>query len=213
MPWTIVGVVGSERFPGIAKDAPIAVYLPLDLVASNVESVLVRTAGDLSTLAAAVRAVVRELDPAMVVYGVEPLEKTLSDSLIEQRFLMTLLASLAALALVLAAVGIHGVLTCNVAQQRREIGVRMALGADHRRVLRGVVVQGVQLTGIGLVAGFVAAIGMSRFLTGLLFGVTPTDVTTLVAVVGVLGTVAAFSIWLPARRAVRVDPLVALRQE
>jgi putative ABC transport system permease protein len=212
-PWTIVGVVGSERFQGIAKDAPIAVYLPLDLVASNIESVLVRTAGDLSTLAAAVRAVVRELDPAMVVYGVEPLEETLSDSLIEQRFLMTLLASLAALALVLAAVGIHGVLTCNVAQQRREIGVRMALGADHRRVLRGVVVQGVQLTLIGLVAGFLAAIGMSRFLTGLLFGVTPTDVTTLVTVVGVLGAVAAFSIWLPARRAVRVDPLVALRQE
>jgi putative ABC transport system permease protein len=89
----------------------------------------------------------------------------------------------------------------------------MALGADHRRVLRGVVVQGVQLTGIGLVAGFVAAIGMSRLLTGLLFSVTPTDVTTLVAVVGVLGAVAAFSIWLPARRAVRVDPLVALRQE
>jgi putative ABC transport system permease protein len=213
MPWTIVGVVGSERFQGIAKDPPIAVYLPLDLVPSNVESVLVRTAGDLSTLASAVRAVVRELDPAMVVYGVEPLEETLAESLIEQRFLMTLLAALAALALALAAVGIHGVLTCNVAQQRREIGVRMALGADGHRVLRGVVAQGVRLTGVGLIMGFAAAIAMGRFLTGLLFGVTPTDVPTLVAVIAVLGAVAAFSIWLPARRAVRVDPLVALRQE
>jgi len=213
MPWTIVGVVGSERFQGIAKDPPIAVYLPLDLVPSNVESVLVRTAGDLSTLASAVRAVVRELDPAMVVYGVEPLEETLAESLIEQRFLMTLLAALAALALALAAVGIHGVLTCNVAQQRREIGVRMALGADGHRVLRGVVAEGVRLTGVGLIVGFAATIAMGRFLAGLLFGVTPTDVPTLVAVIAVLGAVAAFSIWLPARRAVRVDPLVALRQE
>jgi ABC-type antimicrobial peptide transport system permease subunit len=126
---------------------------------------------------------------------------------------MTLLAALAALALALAAVGIHGVLTCNVAQQRREIGVRMALGADGHRVLRGVVAQGVRLTGVGLIVGFAAAIAMGRFLTGLLFGVTPTDVPTLVAVIAVLGAVAAFSIWLPARRAVRVDPLVALRQE
>jgi ABC-type antimicrobial peptide transport system permease subunit len=148
-----------------------------------------------------------------VVYGVEPLEETLAESLIEQRFLMTLLASLAALALVLAAVGIHGVLTCNVAQQRRDIGVRMALGADQARVLRAVIAQGAGLTVIGLVVGFAAAIGLSRFLSGLLFGVTPTDVATLVSVVGILGAVAGLSIWLPARRAVRLDPLVALRQE
>jgi putative ABC transport system permease protein len=212
-PWTIVGVVGSEHFQGIARDAPIAVYLPLDRVPSSVESVLVRAGGDLATLASAVRSAVRELDPALVVYGVEPLEETLAESLIEQRFLMTLLASLAALALVLAAVGIHGVLTCNVAQQRRDIGVRMALGADQARVLRAVIAQGAGLTVIGLVVGFAAAIGLSRFLSGLLFGVTPTDVATLVSVVGILGAVAGLSIWLPARRAVRLDPLVALRQE
>jgi ABC-type antimicrobial peptide transport system permease subunit len=149
----------------------------------------------------------------MVVYGVEPLEKTLAESLVEQRFLMTLLAALAALALVLAAVGIYGVLTCNVAQQRREIGVRMALGADGRRVLGGVIAEGARLAGVGLTVGFAAAIAMGQFLAGLLVGVTPTDVPTLVAVIGVLGSVAAESIWLPARRAVRVDPLVALRQE
>ena len=212
-PWTIVGVVGSERFQGIANDPPIAVYLPLDVVAAATESLLVRTAGDLSTLASTVRAMIRELDPAMVVYGVEPLEKTLAESLVEQRFLMTLLAALAALALVLAAVGIHGVLTCNVAQQRREIGVRMALGADGRRVLRGVVAEGARLTGVGLIVGFAAAIAMGRFLAGLLFGVTPTDIPTLVTVIAVLGAVAAVSIWLPARGAVRVDPLVAFRQE
>jgi predicted permease len=211
--WTIVGVVGDERFQGVAKDPPIAVYLPLNAVPAGAEALIVRTVGEPSALAPSIRAILRELDPALVVYGLEPLEQTLADSLIDQRFLMTLLASFAALALSLAAVGIHGVLSCRVAQQRREIGVRMALGADATQVLRSVVVEGVSLAGLGLLIGFALALALSRFLAGLLFGVSTTDIMTLTSVVAVLGIVATISIWLPARRAVHVDPLVALRQD
>jgi ABC-type antimicrobial peptide transport system permease subunit len=212
-PWTIVGVVGAERSQGVAKEPPIAVYLPLDAVPASAESLIVRTSGDPLSAASTVRSIIREMDPALVVSGLEPLSETLSKSLTQQRFVMMLLASFACLALVLAAVGIHGVLSCTVAQQRREIGLRMALGADAARVLRSVMAQGAALTAIGLMLGFGLSLALGRFLTGLLFGVTSSDLTTLAGVLVVLAAVAALSIWLPARRAVRVDPLVALRQE
>jgi len=153
------------------------------------------------------------MDPALVVSGLEPLEETMTSSLSEQRFLMILLASFAGLALVLAAVGIHGVLSCSVAQQRREIGVRMALGADARRVLWAVMGQGATLTGVGLAIGLGLSLALGRFLTGLLYGVTSSDVPTLAVVLVVLGVVAAVSTWVPARRAVLIDPLVAIRQD
>jgi len=212
-PWTIVGVVGAERLQGVAKEPPIAVYLPLDAAPGNAESLIVRTSGDPLSAASTVRSIIREMDPALVVSGLEPLSETLSKSLTQQRFLMMLLASLAVLALVLAAVGIHGVLSCTVAQQQREIGVRMALGADAGRVLRSVMTQGAGLTAVGLLVGFGLSYALGRFLAGLLFGVASSDPATLAAVLVVLAAVSAFSIWLPARRAVRVDPLVALRQE
>jgi len=211
--WTIVGVVGGERFQGIAKDPPIAVYLPFDAAPGGSEALIVRTPGDPSALAPAVRALIREMDPALVVSGLEPLEETMTSSLSEQRFLMILLASFAGLAVVLAAVGIHGVLSCSVAQQRREIGVRMALGADARRVLWAVMGQGATLTGVGLAIGLGLSLALGRFLTGLLYGVTSSDVPTLAVVLGVLGVVAAVSTWVPARRAVLIDPLVAIRQD
>ena len=211
--WTIVGVVGNERFQGLAKDPPIAVYLPLGLVSSNAEALIVRTSGDPSALTSAVRAAIREQDPLLVVFGLEPLEQTVASSIHEQRFLMLLLALFAALALSLAAIGIHGVLSCIVAQRQREIGIRMALGASATRVVRAVVTQGVRLTVIGVVIGLVLAVAFARFIAALLFGVGPTDVATFASVVVVLAMVAAVSVWLPARRAVRIDPLVALRQE
>jgi predicted permease len=211
--WHIVGVVGSERFHGVAKDAPIAVYLPLGVVSSSSEALIVRTTADPAALAPVVRATIRAIDPALVVYGLEPLDVTLANSLSGQRFLMSLLTAFAALALVLAAIGIHGVLSCSVTQRYREIGLRMALGADAHRVLRSVMAEGAALTGIGLALGVGLSLLLGRVMNGLLFGVRPTDVTTFVASVIVLGVVASISIWLPARRAVSVDPLVALRQE
>jgi ABC-type antimicrobial peptide transport system permease subunit len=139
----------------------------------------------------------------LVVFGLEPLENTLSQSLSEQRFLMVLLVLFATLALVLAAVGIHGVLSYTVAHRSREIGIRMALGANAQRVVRAVVAQGATLTVLGLVLGFTLAMALGRFLSALLFGVTPRDAATLATVILVLGIVATLSVWLPARRAAR----------
>jgi putative ABC transport system permease protein len=119
----------------------------------------------------------------------------------------------AALALVLASIGIHGVLSYSVAQRTREIGIRMALGADRRRVTQLVVGLGAKLTVIGLAGGLVLGGLFSRWLASLLFGVSPGDPGTLASVLGVLGSVAALSIWIPTRRATRVNPLDALRQE
>ena len=213
MAWTIVGVVGNERFQGVAREAPIAVYLHLDVLVSPAEALIVRTGGDAAVLAASVRSAIKELDPQLVVFGLEPLENTLAQSLSEERFLMALLGVFAALALVLAAVGIHGVLAYLVAQRSREIGIRMALGASARRVLGAVVAQGATLTGLGLAVGFALAFAARQLLSGLLHGVTATDIPTLLAVIGVLGGVATMSVWLPARRALHVDPLVILRRD
>jgi putative ABC transport system permease protein len=211
--WTIVGVVSNERFQGVAKDPPIAVYQHLDTLASSAQSLLVRADGEPGALASSVRGVIREMDPQLVVFGLEPLDKTLAQSLGEERFLMALLGVFATLALMLAAVGIHGVLSSTVMQRRREIGIRIALGASGRLVLGALISQGAALTGAGLMVGFGFAFAVRGLLAGLLHGVRPTDVTTLLAVTGVLGAVAAMSVWFPARQAARVDPVVTLRPE
>jgi ABC-type antimicrobial peptide transport system permease subunit len=160
-----------------------------------------------------VRGAIREVDPELAIFGVEPLAETVANSMSEQRFMMLLLGLFGALAAILAAVGVHGVLAYLVAQRTREIGVRMALGASSGRVTQLVAGQGVRLVLIGLVIGFAMALAFARSLASLLFGVTPTDLPTLAAAFLVIGSVAALSIWLPARRAVRVNPLAALRQE
>jgi ABC-type antimicrobial peptide transport system permease subunit len=174
---------------------------------------MVRTTTNPVEMESAVRTAIREVDPELAVFGLEPLRDTVVNSLGAQRFMALLLGLFGLLALVLAAVGVHGVLTYLVAQRTREIGVRMALGATSGRVTNLVVGQGARVVAIGLVAGLAAALVLSRSLSGLLFGVTPTDPPTLVAVLLVIGLVAGISIWLPARRAVRVNPLTAIRQE
>jgi putative ABC transport system permease protein len=210
---TVVGIVGNERFQGIAKAAPIAAYAPLAQTLTGTLSLIVRTTIDPVEMAPTVRAAVREVDPELAVFGLEPLEDTVANSMSEPRFMMLLLGLFGALAVALAAVGVHGVLAYLVAQRTREIGVRIALGATSGKVTHLVVGQGVRLVLIGLAVGFLLALGFARSLAGMLFGVTPTDRPTLLAVFLVVGSVAALSIWLPARRAVRVSPLTALRQE
>ena len=212
-PWRIVGVVGNERSQGVAKEAPIAVYLPLGMVPGSAEALIVRTSGDPTTLAPSIRAAIRELDSQLVVFGLEPLQETLSKSLSEQRFLMLLLGLFAALAIALAAIGVHGVLSCTVAQRTREIGIRMALGASAREVIQLVVVRGAAFAVAGLAVGLGLALAFARVISGLLYGVKPTDAATLAGVVLTCAVVAALSLWLPVRRAVSIDPLVALRQE
>jgi putative ABC transport system permease protein len=211
--WTIVGIVGDERFQGITNAAPIAAYVPLVQTRFTTLVLLVRSTGETTAIAPGVLSTIRAIDPLLPVFGVEALDDTLANSVAEPRFLMMLLGLLAALAMTLAAIGVHGVLSYVVAQRTKEIGVRMTLGADASRVIRMVAMQGLSLTAIGLVAGVGLALVSSRWLSGLLFEVTPTDGATLGAVVVVLAAVAALSIWLPARRAVRIDPLVALRAD
>jgi putative ABC transport system permease protein len=211
--WTIVGIVGNERFQGVANAAPIAVYAPLAQSRPTTMALIVRTATNPIDMAPALRAAIQEIDPELAVFGLEPLEETLANTIAQQRFMMLLLGLFAGLSVVLATVGIHGVLSYLVAQRTREIGVRMALGATAGRVAQLVVLQGVRLVVLGLVAGLAMAIALGRLLSGLLFGVTPTDLLTLAGAVVILGSVATVSIWLPARRAAHMDPLAALRRE
>jgi predicted lysophospholipase L1 biosynthesis ABC-type transport system permease subunit len=213
VPRAIVGVIGDEKIHGLTEATPIAVYLPLAHAPSSSATLIARVSGDPMLVAGALRAAVREIDPALAVFGVEPLESTLAQSTGEQRFMMLLVSVFAGLALMLAVIGIHGVLSYSVVQRRREIGIRVALGAEPAQVVRVVLGQGVRLTAIGLGVGVGLAILFSRALAGLLFGVTVTDGATFAAVVLLLGAVSLLAMWLPARRAARVDPLVALRYE
>ena len=212
---TIVGVVANEKFQGVTAAPPIAAYVPVAQAPTRGgdESLLVRVKGDVANAAPAVRAAIRDIDPGLAVFGMEPLADTLRASLGTERFVTLVLALFAGLALVLAAIGIHGVLSYAVARRAREIGIRMALGAPSASVMRLVVGEAALLTTCGLGAGLLMALALARSLQGLLFGVVATDPPTLAAVVVVLGTVAALAAWLPTRRALGVDPLVVLRRE
>jgi predicted permease len=210
---TVVGVVADEHIHGLATAAPPALYLPTGQAPTGNGSILVRTSGDPRALAAALRGAVRSVDPEIPLFGVEPLTETLSGTLDQRRFTMLVLGSFAGAALLLAMVGVHGVLSYTVAQRNREIGIRMALGADRTSVGRLVVGQGARLAGAGLAIGALGAIVLSRVLTGLLFGVKPLDPLTFIAVGIGLGTVALLATWAPAHKASRVDPMVVLRAE
>ena len=206
----IVGIVDNEKFHGVAAPAPIAVYAPLAQAPGAMEVLLVRAAGDVRP---AIRAAVREIDAALPVFGVEAVADTLATSVREQEFLMELLGVFAAIALVLAAIGIHGVLSYTLAQRTREIGVRVALGATRRDVMRLVLGQSARLTAAGLGGGLVLGLALAQWLRGWLYGVTPADPTTIVRVLLVLGGVAALSSYFPTRRAMRIDPAVALHAD
>ena len=213
--WTIVGVVADERFHGLEQSPPLAVYLPLVQAPSTdgAYTLLARTAGDPATLAPTIRRIARESDPTLAFFGMEPLDDTLSRSIGQRRFILTLLGLFAALAVVLAVVGVHGVLSYDVAQRRREIGIRMALGARSAGITGLVLREGLTLTLVGLAVGLVAALGLSRLLTTLLFGVAPLDPVTFLAVPLLVLLVAMAACYLPARRAATVDPMRALRVE
>jgi putative ABC transport system permease protein len=212
---TIVGVVADEKFQGLAESSPIATYTPLSQTpsANGAGVLLVRTAADPSSLATAVTSAIHEIDPGLAVFAIEPLDDTLSRSIGQRRFTMLLLAMFACIALLLAAIGIHGVLSYGVSQRRREIGIRMALGARQPDLVALVLRQGLALTAVGLVTGFLGAIAFTRLLSTQLFGVTSSDPATFGAVAMLLGLVALAATVAPAYRAASVDPIVTLRSE
>ena len=209
----IVGIVGDQRFHGLTAEAPPAVYVPLAQAPMNSGSILVRADGDPVQVAQHVRAAVHAVDPELAVFDIESLETTLLGSIARERSTMILLAAFAAAALLLALIGVNGVLSYSVSQRTRELGVRVALGAAHRTVLAMVAWQGVRLALIGIAIGLVTSLAATRLLAGLLFGVTATDAATFAAVTAFVLVVSAVASWLPARRAVAIDPMHALRAE
>jgi predicted permease len=210
----VIGVVGNERFHGVAEAAPPAVYAPLDQTPSitGAEVLLVRAAVDPGALATAIRGRIARLDPALAIFGVEELRATLEESLGRRRFVMLLLTLFAGLAIGLASIGIHGVLSYDVAARRREFGIRLALGARPSDVMRDVLGRSARTTILGLAAGTIGALAVTRLLTSLLFGVEPTDAWSFLAAALLLAAVALAASLAPARQAVSADPATTLRE-
>jgi putative ABC transport system permease protein len=211
-PRTIVGVVAAEGIHGLAQAAPPAAYAPLGQL-PLADTLLVRTKGDPASFETPVRDVIREIDPGLAVFGVEPLRQTVSASLAQQRFTTTLLGLFAALTLGLASLGVYGVLSHGVAQRTREIGLRLALGARPSSVVRLIMREGLLLAVAGMVVGLAGALLLGSAIRVLLFGVGATDLVTLTLAPLVIGVSALAAAYIPARRAGRLQPTVALRPD
>src|SRR6185503_17839684 len=214
---TIVGVVEDTKNAGMDKPAGPELYFQVRQVAnqflgSNVNFV-VRASNNSAPLEGSIRNAVRELDPTLPVYNLWSMDELVSKSMVQPRFLALLLATFSGIALFLAAIGIYGVMAYSVAQRTQEIGVRMALGARPLHVLRLVFAQSLGMLLIGVVIGLAGAFALTRLMRTLLFEITATDPLTYVSVIGLLTVVALLACYIPARRASKVDPLIALRYE
>jgi predicted permease len=209
----VVGVVGGVKQYALDTDSRVAFYMPHQQNLSGTMYVVVRTTADPMSLAAAVTKEARAMDPNVPVYDVKTMEQLLSESLVRRRFAMLALGLFAVVAMILAAVGIYGVMSYSVAQRTREIGIRVALGAQTRDVVMLVVGQGMLLTVTGVGIGLTGAFILTRVMASLLFGVSATDPLTFAAIALLLAGVALLACYFPARRAMKVDPMVALRYE
>jgi predicted permease len=217
----IVGVAGDIREIGLDQQVEPTMYVPMSQMPDGLTAAMnrwfltswiVRTAGPID-LTVALRQAMKEVDPQMPLANVRPMKEIISASVSSQRFILLLMSVFAGLALVLTAVGIYGVLSYQVSQRTSEIGIRMALGAGTSDVVRLVVGQGLRLTLIGVAIGLAAAFGLTRLIVHLLFGVSATDPLAFLTIALMLTAVAALACYLPARRATKVDPIVALRYE
>ena len=209
----IIGVVGDVRHAALETDARATNYWPYRRFPYNTMTLTVKASGDATSHVNSIVSIVRHQDPMLAVADIRTLEQVIGDSVAERRLTMLMLAIFAGAALVLAAVGIYGVIAYSVTQRTQEIGIRMALGARQRDVLWMVVGNAMLLTGLGIAIGAVSGLLLTRVMRQLLFQVRPTDPMTFVAVAAVLSAVALTASVVPGRRAARVDPLVALRAE
>jgi predicted permease len=212
-PLVIVGVVGAVKQYGLETDGKIAAYFAQQQFASGGVSLTVRTAGDPAAISSAVAQEIHAVDPTAVVFNVRTMEERVRDSLARQRFASTMLGAFAGFAVLLAAVGLYGVMSYLVTQSTRDIGVMVALGARSGDIIGLVMRQGMELAGIGIVAGVVGAVALTRVMASLLFGISATDAVTFILVPMMLAGVAFAATVIPAWRTTRVDPVVALRDE
>jgi ABC-type antimicrobial peptide transport system permease subunit len=220
-PWTrVVGIVADERHNGVTGIVKEKFYIPHSqwnkaTSGGNIRGgfLVVRTVGDPMSLAASVRAQVRALDPNIPVANVRPMREVITAALATPRLTGFLLGTFAAIALTLAAVGIYGVLSYLVARRTHEIGIRLAVGADRSQVLGMILRQGLTLAGAGIIGGIAAALLLTRLMQSLLYQVRPADPVTFVTVSAALVGIAALASAIPAYRATRVSPLIALRTE
>jgi predicted permease len=210
---TIVGVVGVVKQYGLETDGKIALYLPLQQFPDDGMFLAVRSSSENAGLSTAIAREIHAVDPAVVVYGVRSMQDRLYDSLARQRFSSTMLGAFAAFALLLAAVGLYGVMSYLVTQSTHDIGILLALGARSENIIGLVVRQGMQLTLIGIVAGLAGAVVLTRVIASMLYGISTTDIATFLGVPLLLTAVAFAATVIPALRATSVDPLVALREE
>jgi predicted permease len=220
----IIGVVGHVNQWGLDSDGAGALHAQIYLPMAQIPDKQLKRGGlgaDIflrrklagSPSLAALRGRILEYNSELVVHNPEDMEKTVADSISNKRFTMTLLGVFALLALLLASVGIYGVLSYLVGQRTKEIGVRMALGAQKFDVLRMVLKDGARMTLVGIVLGLVGAVGLTRLMRSMLYGVKPTDPLTFTSVAVVLGAIAMLACYVPARRAMKVDPMEALRHQ
>jgi len=213
-PWrTIIGVVGDVKHYGLDKKEPMQIYLPESQYPRPYSTLIVHTSSDPKAMIAAVRSEILALDKDQAVYNIVTMEQLLADSISLRRFSMLLLMIFAGVALMLAGVGIYGVISYSVTQRTHELGVRMALGASRRDIIRLVVGQGMTMTLAGVAIGLVATFALTRVMESLLFGVSATDPATFIIIAVTLTCVALGACFVPARRATKVDPMVALRYE
>ena len=214
VPLEVIGVTADVRQTGLQADPYPGMFLPYSQYQASVPLVFViRSANDPGAVAAAVRNELRHVDSQVPIYDVKTMDQVLQTVTARPRFLTFLLVLFAGVAVLLAAIGIYGIMSYTVAQGRREIGIRAALGAQRRDLLRMVLRKGLKLTLIGIALGLIGAFGLTRLMSNLLFGVSATDPMTFAGVTLLLVIVALVASYLPARRATKIDPLVALRYE
>ena len=209
----VIGVVGDMRERSLAQPPTLAVYLPAYGAGADHMFFAIHTTATSQTLGPMLRAALSNIDPALPLSNVQTLDEIVSASTASRRFTVVLLSAFAAVALTLALVGIFGVTAYAVSRQTAEIGVRLALGASHERVLRFIILQGMKPVVVGIAAGLVAALLLSHLVANLLFGVTARDPLTYVGVAGLLAATALLACIVPARQATRIDVLSALRAE
>jgi putative ABC transport system permease protein len=213
LPVTIVGVVANVRSSSLAAEGRETIYLPYVFSSFLPLTFVVRTAADPAGLLTAIRAEVTALDPDVPVADLTTLESWVTRAMAQSRFLLALNGTFALLALILASIGLYGVISYSARQRTREIGVRLALGANNRDVMRLILGQGLLLAGVGIVIGLGASVALTRLVSSYLVGVSATDPLTFAGVPLVLLAVAALAAFLPARRASRTEPSRALHEE